>query len=243
MKTTIIHLVTLQGYDSRIRQLQDRITAGPARIAELQRQLETERSGLQAELERLEEIKKQRRTLEREIEDVAGKVQRSHIKLSSVKSNKEYQAALKEIEDLKRQQTGVEDQVLELMEETEGGEENSRAAKTRVNGQEAEVERERAAIEHEMETLARELQSLEGDRSALIGLLDQQLLKRYDFIRAHKEGQAVSPVIKGVCRTCHVEIPPQQFRELIRGEELMSCPNCRRIIYWGEDACFQTNNV
>jgi predicted nucleic acid-binding Zn-ribbon protein len=30
-------------------------------------------------------------------------------------------------------------------------------------------------------------------------------------------------------------IPPQRFNELIRGEKLMDCPSCRRIIYWGDD--------
>jgi len=58
-------------------------------------------------------------------------------------------------------------------------------------------------------------------------------------LRLKKGGIAISPVIKGVCQMCHLGIPPQKFNELIKGETLMTCPNCMRIIYWGEDERYQ----
>jgi predicted nucleic acid-binding Zn-ribbon protein len=36
-------------------------------------------------------------------------------------------------------------------------------------------------------------------------------------------------------------IPPQKFNELIRGDKLMNCPNCARIMYWAEDERYQDN--
>ena len=69
--------------------------------------------------------------------------------------------------------------------------------------------------------------------------IDQDLLKRYIFLRERKGGQAIGPVVSGVCQICHMGIPPQKFNELIGGDSLLTCPNCNRLIYWGEDEHYQ----
>jgi len=64
---------------------------------------------------------------------------------------------------------------------------------------------------------------------------DPELLKRYNFLKDRKGGKAISAVIKGVCQSCNMGIPPQRFNELIKGEKVLTCPNCDRLIYWGDD--------
>jgi len=65
------------------------------------------------------------------------------------------------------------------------------------------------------------------------------LLGMYDHLRKFKDGIAISPVTGGVCQACHMGIPPQKYNELIRGEELLNCPNCHRIMYWGDNEDFK----
>ena len=107
----------------------------------------------------------------------------------------------------------------------------------------SDFNKDRKEIMSEMESLEEELKSLETERDRLSAVIDEELLKRYSFIRERKGGVAVSPVIKGVCQACHLDIPPQQFNEVIRGDKLMTCPNCIRIIYWGEDERFKNDAV
>ena len=76
-------------------------------------------------------------------------------------------------------------------------------------------------------------------RGEFVQTIDQELLKKYLFLKERKGGQAISPVVGGVCQTCHMGIPPQKFNELIKGHSLLACPNCDRIIYWGEDQHYQ----
>ena len=92
-----------------------------------------------------------------------------------------------------------------------------------------------------MKALEQEFKRLEMERVSLGQTIDENLLKKYHFIRERKGGIVVSPVIKGVCQACHLDIPPQRFNELIRGDKLMNCPNCIRIIYWGEDESFKND--
>ena len=83
-----------------------------------------------------------------------------------------------------------------------------------------------------------EFKNLEKERNTFYQTMDQDLFKRYVFLKERKGGHAISSVVKGVCQTCHMGIPPQKFNELIKGKSLLTCPNCQRIIYWGEDEQF-----
>ncbi len=235
MKQTLITLIRLQACDRRIQEIQNRQADAPARLRSLEEALQAEESALGAELEYLEARKKARRALEREIDELEQKAIKAQRKLTQIKSNKEYQAALKEIDDLKYQKTGLEDRVLEIMEEMETLEARAASARKRIKQAKAHYKEDHRRLQAELSSLAKELEGLQAKRSRLCQGVEPKWLQRYEAIRAHKEGLAVSPVIKEVCQACHLGIPPQKFRELIRCEDLMSCPNCKRIIYWGED--------
>lgn len=43
------------------------------------------------------------------------------------------------------------------------------------------------------------------------------------------------PLENYICPSCHIAIPPQDFNEMLRGEHIMSCPNCQRLIVWRDD--------
>ncbi|NTV57425.1 MAG: hypothetical protein HGA74_09075, partial [Deltaproteobacteria bacterium] len=99
------------------------------------------------------------------------------------------------------------------------------------------------AVKTELLGLEKDLDALQKERSQLCCDFDQGLLKKYVFLRERKGGLAISSVVTGVCQTCHMGIPPQKFNELIRGNDLMTCPHCNRIIYWGEDQDFQKTST
>ena len=90
-----------------------------------------------------------------------------------------------------------------------------------------------------MKALDEELKTLETKRDTFSQAIDQDLLREYLYLKERKEGQAISPVVGGVCQICHMGIPPQIFNELIRGNSLLTCTNCSRIIYWAEDEHLQ----
>jgi predicted nucleic acid-binding Zn-ribbon protein len=231
-------LIELQACDRRIAELRRHIEEGPSRIQTLEEVLRRAEAATHAGLSQVEEAKKERRTVERQIDERESQIQKSNVKLSNIKSNKEYQAALKEIDTLKHEKTALEDKAIELMETIEALETQGAEARTQLDGVRETTTVEKSRILSETKAMVDEADRLEKDRQALCALIDAALLKRYDFLRERKGGLGISPVIKGICQTCHIGIPPQQFNLLLRGEELMSCPNCNRIIYWGENKAY-----
>jgi predicted nucleic acid-binding Zn-ribbon protein len=235
LKEKIKLLMTLQDFDTRIGYILVQKEEGPKKIERLEQRLTDLETKLAEETRQVEAVTRDRRETEQKIEEAENKLKKADIKLSSIKSNKEYHAALKEIDDLKKAKFILEDKAIEMMEQLEALEGACAASREQAVGLKRQFEMERDAVTRSLKALDEELHALEQKRVGVSQAVDMGLLKRYDMIRERKGGIAVSPVIQGVCQTCHIRIPPQEFNELIRGDKLMSCPNCTRMIYWGDD--------
>ncbi len=232
-------LIALQTCDSRIKNILDKKEEAPLKIQRFEEELKFIEKQLEEVNNLFESCKQGKRRAEREVEELEARVEKSNTKLSNIRSNKEYTAALKEIDDLKEERSRLEDQVLGFMEEIELLETRHHESEKERNEFISNFEKERESIQNELKSLDAELGELKKDRIRICQDIDETLLKKYDFLIEHKGGLAITSVIKGVCQACHLGIPPQKFNELIRGEELMRCPNCMRIIYWGEDERLQ----
>lgn len=239
MKDKIGDLIVLQDCDNKIMEIMNKKNEGPLRVKKLADELDIVARKFQEKNDQLNLLKKDSRKIDQEIQELEEKIEKSNIKLSLIKSNKEYKAALKEIDDLKHVKFHTEDKAIQVMEEIEELEKICREDKEKEAELRKAFERDKEEIERELEALDEELKILDAKRDTFTHAIDQDLLRKYLFLKDHKEGQAISPVLGGVCQICHMNIPPQKFNELIRGDSLMTCTNCNRIIYWAEDEHFQ----
>ncbi len=64
----------------------------------------------------------------------------------------------------------------------------------------------------------------------LPALWKRNLLKKYETVRQAR-GNAIAEVKNGSCTGCHMAIPPQLSIRVLKQEELITCPNCQRILY------------
>jgi len=232
-------LIGLQYCDTQVRDIQNKKKEGPIKIQRLADGLNVTEKEIDEKLNLLEACKREKRQVDQDIEVLDSNMGKSDIKLSGTKSNKEYSAVLKEIDELKKEKAFLEDRAIEIMEEVETLEKECAKGKKQKSALKKKFEKDREVILKEMKVFDKKLKSLEKEKIRFFEVLDEDLLKRYNLLKEHRGGLAISPVIKGVCQACHIGIPPQKFNELIRGDVLMSCPNCKRMIYWGEDERFQ----
>ncbi|RJR32731.1 MAG: hypothetical protein C4576_29465 [Desulfobacteraceae bacterium] len=238
MKKRLKLLLELQTCDNRIHQIIRKKAEGPLRMKGLRGELEEIDQQNKDALDRLEVLKKERRKFESEVQELVGKIEKSGLKLSNVKSNKEYAAALKEIEDLKSMQFAVEDKILKFMEDIDTLEKDLRDRKKKREETAAETEKMTRVVQEEMKELDRRLEALQGERPQLVEKVEKSLLKTYSLLMERKGGQAVAAVVRGVCQACHIGLPPQDFNNLLKGDAILTCPHCNRLIYWGEDQEF-----
>jgi len=195
-----------------------------------------------AEIE-LEALKKEHRNMDQEITTIESKIKKSNAKLDQIKSNKEYQAALKEIDELQNEKKRREDLSIELMEKIEESEQNKKNKASETKELTEAAKKERAHLKQHEEELEKTFRSLLSKRETLCREIDDTLVKHYEQLLRRKGGLAVSAVTNGVCQCCHLAIPPQKFNELIKGEKMMNCPHCMRIIYWGDDERYKPTDT
>jgi predicted nucleic acid-binding Zn-ribbon protein len=236
-------LITLQDFDTRMGYILSKKEEGPKKIERLEQRLTDVEMELAEETHQIDEFTRNRREMEQRIEDAESKLKKSNIKLSSIKSNKEYDAAMKEIDDLNKAKLILEEKAIILMEQLEALEAKCAAGREKAAEMKRQFEMDRDAVTRSIKALEQDLHALEQERLSVSRAVDAALLKRYDTLRERRGGIAVSPVIQGVCQTCHIRIPPQEFNELIRGDQLMTCPHCARIIYWGDDGQYASEEM
>lgn len=242
MKEKLNQLIHLQDCDSRIQEILKRKNKFPLKIEQLEKDLSTRKLEFDEDQNQLNLLKKERKDKEEEVKNIDLSLKKSQSKLTDIKNNKEYQAALKEIDNLKRHQSMIEDEILILMEQVEEMETKCSLNEQTKKELQTKYEQTKKEITREIELLDREYNEINKEKSSFSNSIEKDLLNRYSYLKDRMGGRAIGPVINGICQACHMGIPPQRFNELRRGNALLFCPNCQRIIYWAEDEYYKENH-
>ena len=182
---------------------------------------------------RLAEIEKKRRDLEGSVEMTENRLKEFQGKLNQIKTNKEYQAAMKEVADTKRENKQTEDQILQIMTEVETVKKGATEAEEKLKVLLPEREREEAEMKATEEALQKEIVTLEAGRQECLQGIDPGVLAQYDKVRKVRP-EAVAFVIAGACLGCRMRIPPQLVIEIRKLRAVHTCPSCFRILYLEE---------
>ena len=229
-------LIKLQGVELEIRKIKQTLSQVDRITAELDARLHEFTAAVENCQNRIQELMKTSRTLDSELQMSQGRILKSQEKLRSVKTNKEYQSGLKEIEDLGVIVSKIEDEILAGMEQLESVQEELKGHQARVKAQAGLIRSEKASVLQEAQEAQVALQRMEAEAALLSDQASPEALALYRRVKAKKtDGIAIVCVCDSVCRGCNVNIPPQMYNELQRVDRLKNCPNCERIIYWEDE--------
>ena len=235
MLTELKRLVDLQELDKIIREVTQSLERLPEELRAEKEVLEEIQAEADAHTQELENLRKQRLETDKEVAEMESGIKKSRQRLMEIKSNIEYKAMLKEIAFKEDQRDQKETRVLELLELIEGENRAIAEQDQRLQEQSAVVGSRSKEVATQVAKLKTEMGGLEKQRKELRKGVPAPLVKRYEFIRQRRNGTAISPVFEGVCSGCHMNILPQQFIDLQKGEEIIQCPHCQRILYWQDE--------
>jgi uncharacterized protein len=224
-------LIQLQQIDKSIQELLSASEDNPRKLKQVEQEIQEVLDTLKAFVQEMEELKKQRKNLEKEIEVCDQKIKKSQVKLMEVKTNKEYKAMLTETDDLKKGKSGKEDLLLEFLEKLEEGTQKEKVLKKTVEVKTVEGQLKKDQLEKERQVYEKEFLEITQKREDLTSRIDSPLLKQYEFLRDRLKGVAVAEVKDATCLSCHMQIPPQLYNELHRKDKIIPCPSCLRILY------------
>jgi len=235
MLEAIEKLLILQDRDRNISRLRNELAnVGPERHA-LQTKTAASQAALEAARQRIKQIESNRKKLELEVETKKQAIERYSLQQFQTKKNDEYRALAHEIAMARDAIVKLDDQQLELMEQAEAAQKELAAATRLADEAKKQADRQITDLTAREENLKKELTTLEADRDHLAAAVDPDVLPRYERLRKSKGENVVVGVAHGVCGGCHMKLQRQVIVTCQGSQEIVSCPNCGRILYYTRD--------
>ncbi|MBA2733085.1 MAG: hypothetical protein H0U54_09385 [Acidobacteria bacterium] len=233
MKAELEQLIALQNADTSIRKLQAEIEAIPKRRAEIEKEFD-QRAFEIRELEKArDDARTERVRLETEVLEQRSNQERAERNLMSSTKQDEYTAAIREADAARKHISQLETQILEKMEAFEQAESKLKEREPEMTRLSADMEARFKEFEEQTRTQAEQLAASRIERERLVATLPKQMGALYNRISARiRDGIAVAEARNNSCTACFMSLRPHLMAEIRRGEEVIICDNCNRILYY-----------
>jgi len=232
VKAELQKLIALQHLDTTIRKLEKDQQATPERRAEIEREFDQRAFEIRALENRRDEAKHTRARLENEVMEQKGRAERAERNLMSSKKPDEYTAAIREADAARKQISALETQILEQMEQLEQAEGSLKERADEIATMNSDREAKLKAFDEESGTIGERLATARKEREEVFAGLPKALSAQYSRIGARiRDGVAVAEARNRSCSACFMSLRPQMMAEIRRGDEIITCDNCGRILY------------
>ncbi len=225
-------LVQLQQLDLKLHDLEKQQQQIPERLHAAQSPVDRARKRAEDLKAMLETIAAERRSSEDDLSAHESHVQKMRGRLNELKTNKEYQAHLFELELANKKKDGLEERVLMAMERGEEKRKELDEVETLLQELTQTLEREKGELEVLSAKLADEVAEIERQKQGLIVSLEKRVHHRYSMLKSSMKLVVVATVQGETCQGCQLQIPPQLVASVKRADDLLTCPYCYRILYY-----------
>ncbi len=225
-------LYELQEVDLEIDAKRETLSEVMSRLGESE-VLDEVRLSLARDEEKLVELQRTQKEVEREVEDLQAKAAMATDKLygGTVKNPKELTSLQEQLSNFKRKIGEGDDKTLDIMSEVEAAQKEVSLKRSEVTKIEEEWQAEQASLSQEQTELSVALATLEPRRKELASRLDTLSLELYEALRQKRQGRAVAKLERGMCQGCRIALPMSELQRARMGQELVQCGSCERILY------------
>ena len=230
-KSDIEILVKLQEAETQIVRLKAVLIKVEKEKEKLRATLNQFEYGVEENKEKLLRTMAACRDTEREIQVIDDRIIKSNEKLRMVKTNKEYNLFLREVDDNKKRKDVLETELLELLDENESMEKFSLESEKEFQLLKDKIEAEQKEIEKKTLDDRELLDEYLANQRKIGKTITTSVMNKFVKISKMNNGSAVVGVENEVCLGGFMNIPPQLYIEVQRGHSLISCPQCSRILY------------
>lgn len=228
-------LVALQAIDAQIYAFNKEKEEKPRIVQELQRKFEDEKANLNALNEQLKQLQVKRKAKELELQSKEEEIKKAETSLFAIKTNKEYQAKLKEIGGFRADKSVFEEEILKNFDQADALKTEADKEEEFLKVEEAKFILEKKQVEERLKEIAELLTNLDLKRKQMIPDIDKKILAKYEHILKNRDGLAMVSVKNETCQGCFMNVPAQVINEIKSRERVVICEVCARILYLEED--------
>jgi len=180
----------------------------------------------------LSESKVALKNLELEVGTHQADLKKLQSQMMSIKTNKEYDALISQIDNVKEAISERETTILELIEKVEMLEGSIDDHKKKSEELKDQNEKQLAILQEKMDSVGTKIHSKEEERGMIIVNVPKRTMSVYERVRKNRGGDVVITVKKRACGACYKALPPHRIQEIKRGDQIITCDNCGRMLIW-----------
>jgi predicted nucleic acid-binding Zn-ribbon protein len=235
MQNDLEMLLKLQNIDYDLEELDRSRDYLPDMINNLKKEIEEVSRILKESEERLTQQVLQRKKLELDIEEINSELAKLQKQMRDIKTNREYDALVTEIANRKTKISESEEELLKTLAEIDELQDKVKEYKERVVEVDKNNRVQLESLSKEMDSIGIKIKQKQDERRNISVRINKLMLATYERVKKVKGGAAVVSVKKRACSGCYKSLPPQKIQEIKKGESLITCDSCGRILIWTEE--------
>lgn len=225
-------LIELQTLDSELIAKDRAIKAIPLRAAQVEKPLQEARANLEFRKKKIEDAGKKKRDKDNLAKDAQDRTSKLKDRSAQVKDTKSFNAHQREIDQAERDLKKSREESARLADIIKAETDEMKALEAELAVEEQKAVDFKATLETEIRYSENQLKEAKKNRAGILAGIEKDVYSEYLRILKKHMGLAVTPVSNGVCSGCRMNIMPQLYVEVQRGDEILHCPQCGRIIYY-----------
>lgn len=234
MNEQLKFLIELQELDSAIISVSDKIDLFPRKLDKYKSPLKEAKDIFQKAKSRQDALTKKKKDRDQQLNEIQDKIEKLKSRSSDIKTNKEYEAHLKEIHAFENNISKIEDEILAVMEEMDSYENDLKEEELKLKTAEDAFKQQEKIIAEEQKKLESELEAEKAKRDEYVSKIDKTHYAHYMNLLNRFGDKAVAETKNEVCLGCNTNIPPQLFNDIKKNDDIYHCFYCKRYLYYRE---------
>lgn len=225
-------LIELQKTDTNLRKLKKSLETATTRRAEIEQEFEQHAFSIREIQNKRDTLQAKRAVLEKQVAENKTYLERADRNLKHAQNQKEYETAMRETDALQKQIAAFETQIVEILEEVEVIEKELEERAEEISTLDGKRDSALAGFDTSLKADKKEFDSETGHRAKAFATLPARLASIYDRLaQRSRDGIAVAEIVNGSCSACYMHLRPQVQLNVKKGDEIITCENCTRIMY------------
>ncbi|MCM2272863.1 MAG: hypothetical protein NDJ18_09965 [candidate division Zixibacteria bacterium] len=234
MQSDLELLLKLQVIDYDLGELERSKEYLPDMMENLHREIRETEQKLTESRHRLETGQLRQKQLELEIKGKESDLARYQQQMMTIKTNKEYDALIAEIDNIKGTISARETELLETIETIATAQKDIAGLEEKKGQVHENNSKQLGILQERIDSIGEKISLKNASRQEVISAISRPTLSVYERVRRGKGGQAVVMVRKRACGSCYKGLTPKKIQEIKRNDRICTCDNCGSMLYWDD---------
>lgn len=235
MNSDLELLLKLQTIDYDIGELERSKEYLPDMMSNLKHELEEASTGYETCVSDLEETRLKQKSLELEVSTQEADLQKYQQQMMAIKTNKEYDALVAQIDNIKSTISGHETELLESIDRISQLESDLETKKQDLSRIDENNNKQLSILQEKIDSIGEKMANMLTNRTEVTTSIPKKTFGIYERVRKGKGGTVVVVVKKRACGACYSAMTPKKVQEIKRANGINTCDNCGRLVFWDVD--------